>query len=135
MEELDAQLAALRRPGMLRGWHARQIEAGDNVQRTIDAQLDEAQIILLLVSADFLASDGCYDVELKRAMERHEAGSARVIPIILRACAWRRTRIGGLSPLPKDGTPVTSWENRDEALHSVVSGIEAIAEGLAANPL
>jgi hypothetical protein len=96
--------------------------------------MTSANIILLLISADFLASDYCYDIELRHAMERHEAKQARVIPIILRAVDWHSAPFGRLNALPRDGRPVTSWANQDEAFFDIVRGIRSVAEELAQNP-
>src|SRR5262249_43422175 len=91
--------------------------------------LESASIILLLVSADFLASDYCYDLEVARAMERHAEKTARVIPIILRKCDWSDAPFGKLQALPKDLKPIKSWADQDEAFADVVAGVKrAIAE-------
>ena len=87
---------------------------------------------MLLVSADFVASDYCYDVEMKRALERHDAGKARVIPIILRAVDWHSVPLGKLQALPKDGKPVTLWPDRDSAWNDVATGIRKVVEQLRA---
>jgi hypothetical protein len=90
-----------------------------------------ARIILLLISADFIASDYCWDVEMKRAMERHECGAARVIPIILRPIDdWRNAPFSKLQALPKDARPVTTWPNQDEAFVDIARGIRAVAKEL-----
>jgi TIR domain len=99
--ELDKYLSLLQRQGVIAGWHDRHITAGTEWAGAIDAHLQRAQIILLLVSADVLASDYCYDVELQRAMARHEAGEARVIPIILRAVDWQGAPLANSKPSPK----------------------------------
>ncbi len=96
----------------------------------IDQHLNSAQVILLLVSASFLASDYCYDVELKRAMERHEAGEARVIPVILRPVDWHDAPFGKLQALPRNAKPVTRWTDRDEAFADVARGIRAAVESI-----
>ena len=82
-------------------------------------------VVLLLVSADFLASDYCYDVEMKRALERRETGDVVVIPVILRPCDWTHAPFANFQALPRDGKAVTSWPNRDEAWTSVAQGIRA----------
>ena len=84
--------------------------------------LDAANIILLLISADFIASDDGYGIEVKRSLEKHGSKVARVIPIILRAVNWEDP-FGKLQALPTDGKPVTSWVNCDEAFSDVVRGI------------
>src|SRR5690349_17931113 len=93
-EKLDKHLSILKRTGVIAGWHDRNITAGREWAGEISAHLGSAGVILLLVSADFLASDYCYDVELTRALERHEAGEARVIPVILRSVDWRGAPFG-----------------------------------------
>ena len=122
-DELERHLSILRRSGLIRCWHDRQIDPGSEWAGKIHEHLNDANIILLLVSADFLASDYCYDVEMKRAMERHEAGEAIVIPIILRPVDWSGAPFAKIQCLPTDGKPVTSWPNRDEAFRNVAEGI------------
>jgi len=127
-DELENHLSILKRQGVIAGWHDRKIGAGYAWQGEIDAHLNSAAVILLLISADFLASDYCYDIEMKRALERHKTGEARVIPVILRAVDWQGAPFGKLQCLPTDGRPVTSWTNRDEAFRDVVKGIRAALE-------
>lgn len=124
-DTLEKQLSALKRQGLIDTWHDRRILAGDEVDHKIAQNLEEADIILLLVSADFLASAYCYDVEMQRAIERHNAGQARVIPVILRPCDWHESPFGKLMAAPKDGRPVTSWPDLDEAFLDVVRSIKA----------
>jgi internalin A len=78
----------------------------------------------LLISADFIASDYCYDIEMARAIERHDAGEAVVIPIMLRACVITGTPFGTIQGLPKDFLPVVQWADRDVAWKNVAEGIE-----------
>lgn len=133
--KLADQLAILQRLGVITKWHDRMISAGTDWRTEIERRLNSAQIILLLVSADFLASDFCYGVEMARAIERHERGEARVIPVILRACRWTMAPFGKLQALPKNAKPVTSWGNIDEAFDNVAEGIEVAAGELRAqNP-
>jgi hypothetical protein len=118
--ELDKHLAMLRRTGLIEMCHDRRVECGEGLGRLFDAALESADVILLLVSPDFLASDYCYDVEARRALERRKRRGACVIPVILRPCDWRVTLFGNLPAAPADGRPVTTWRNRDEAFLSVV---------------
>jgi 3',5'-cyclic AMP phosphodiesterase CpdA len=127
-DELSKHLALLRRQGIVRDWHDRRIGAGEDWKGTIDEHLNRADIIILLISADFIASDYCYDLEMKRSLERNALGEARVIPVILRACDWIRGPFGSLQALPRDGKPVTSWANRDEAWTNIAYGIRAIVD-------
>ena len=97
-------LGILKRQGVIRDWHDRKITAGTEWKGQIDHHLDTAGVILLLVSADFIASDYCYDVEMKRALERHDTGEARVIPVILRPVdGWQAAPFGKLQAAPTDG--------------------------------
>ena len=128
-DELAAHLSSLKREGV-KHWHDRMIKPGGNWKGEIHEHLDTAHIILLLISADFLKSDYCYDIEMRRAMERHEAGKARVIPIILRPCDWETSTFGKLQALPNGAAPVTEWPNRDSALRDVAKGIRAVVEEL-----
>lgn len=133
-DKLKSHLTLLKRRGVITGWHDRQIGAGEEWRDAIDEHLDSAGVILLLVSSDFLASDYCYDIELKRAMERHEEKTARVIPIILRPCDWTDAPFGKLQALPTNGKPVTTWGNPDEAYLNIAKGISAAVEKLHPNP-
>jgi hypothetical protein len=124
-DRLETHLAMLKRQGVIETWHDRRIQAGDEFAGKISEELERADLILLLVSSDFLASDYCYDVEMQRAIERHEASDARVIPIILRPCDWHGAPFGRLQALPKDGRPVVSWPDLDEAFLDITRGIRA----------
>ena len=130
-DELSKHLSILQRQGILSAWHDREITAGSEWKGEIDAHLESAQVILLLISADFLASDYCYDVEMKRALERHERNEAIVIPIILRPVSWSGAPFAKLQALPKDAKPVTTWSNRDAAFLSITEGIRDAVSRLA----
>lgn len=133
-DQLEAHLSLLKNQGFISNWHDRKIIAGAEWAGEIDAHLNTAQIILLLISADFLASTYCFGIEVTRAMERHNAGEARVIPIILRHCDWHVAPFGKLQVLPTDGKPVDSrnWYNKDEAFYDVTQGIRKAVEDLQA---
>jgi hypothetical protein len=127
-EELEKHLSLLKRRGVITDWSDRKIGVGTEWKDSIDAQVELAQVILLMVSADFIASDYCYDVELKRAMERHEKGEVRIVPVILRPCDWADAPFGKLQALPKDARPVTKWSSQDEAWLDVVRGIRSTCD-------
>lgn len=129
-DELDTHLALLKKRGVLRTWHDRKISGGDPWAASIDANLEVADIILLLVSADFIRSEYCYDIEMRRALERHEAGEARMLPVIVRDCDIEGAPFARLQALPRDAKPVTSWPNRDEAWTDVAKGIRKVTEEL-----
>jgi parallel beta-helix repeat protein len=133
--ELEKHLSILKRQKLISTWYDRKIGAGEEWKGQIDDHLDSAQIILLLISADFLASDYCYDIEMKRAMERHESGEARVIPIILRPVDWKGAPFGKLQALPTNAEPIVSkkWGCADEAFVDVARGLRAAVGSL--NPI
>jgi hypothetical protein len=93
-DQLEMHLSSLRRQGLISTWHDRRIVAGSDVDESIDENLNSADVILLLVSPDFIASDYCYEREVARAIQRHKDGKAKVISVILRPCDWRELPIG-----------------------------------------
>lgn len=125
-EELQKHLSLLQRDGSVELWHDGELRAGEDWDRRTKAALDAAEIVLLLVSADFLASDYCFGVEMRRAIERHQRDEATVIPVILRPCEWKRAPFAQLLALPEDGKPITKWPDRDEAYLSVAVGLRQV---------
>ena len=105
--QLEKSLSLLRREKLIESWNFRQLIGGDDWRGKIDRELERADIILLLVSRDFIASEYCWDVEVKRALARHKAGEARAIPVILRSTDWKTSPIAKLQALPTDAKPVT----------------------------
>ncbi len=128
--ELETHLKILQRQDSIDVWQDRKIEAGDDWKTSIDDHLERAHIILLLISADFLASDYCYELEARRALERSQKGTARVIPVILRPCNWQIAEFATLQALPRDGFPVTKWRDKDSAWLSVEQGIGQVVKEL-----
>src|SRR6516164_5345067 len=122
LNKLKAHLKPLQRQELIDTWHDRDISAGAEWEAEIKKQLETADILLLLISPDFMDSEYCYAKEMKRALERHERGEARVILIILRHVHWQDV-LGNLQILPTDGKPVKSWRDEDEAFFDVVKGI------------
>lgn len=129
-DELAKHLALLQRQGVISGWHDRMIQAGEVWEPTLRTHLETAGIILLLVSADLLASEYCWGQEVARALERQRAGTARVIPILLRDVDWSLAPFHTLQALPRDARPVTSWPNQDEAFAHIARGIRQVALAL-----
>lgn len=126
---LERQLRALARQDLIKLWYDREISAGTEREREIDRHLDTAQVILLLISPDFIASDYCYGREVIRVMERHERGEARVIPVILSPVIYEKTPFSKLQVLPKNAKPIITWRNKELAFYDVAQGIlKAIQE-------
>ena len=128
--ELEKHLSSLKHQGLIGIWNDREIDAGKEWASEISENLELADIILLLVSPDFIDSDYINDIELRRAMERHDKGEARVIPVILRHCHWQGLRFGRLLALPKDGKPVKQFPDHDEAFSEITKAIENVAKKL-----
>lgn len=129
-DDLETHLAALKRQGVISTWHDRRIGAGKELNKEISSYLEKADIILLLVSSDFLASDYCYEAEMAHALERHQRGEARVIPVILRPCDWHGAPFGQLLAVPENGKPVTKYPNQDDAFLEAATAIRAVADEL-----
>ena len=132
LNKLKTHLRPLQRAGLVDVWHDRDISAGSEWQQEIKQHLNLANIILLLVSPDFMDSDYCYSIEMKYAIERHDRGEVQVIPIILRPVYWQEAPFGKLQALPKDAKPVTGsiWRNIDAALFDVIEGVKKVAKEL-----
>ena len=126
-DELETHLKLLQRQRIIATWHDRKILPGTEWDHAIDHRIEQASIILLLVSADFVASDYIWREEVTRAMERHREHKAWVVPVLLRSCDWQTAPFGELQGLPKDMVPVTAWSDRDAAWTSVAKGLRAIA--------
>lgn len=124
--ELEKYLVTLERTGIISGWSDRRITAGSEFEPIIDLQLEWADVILLLVSAEFMASPFCYGREMERAMDRHRANEARVVPVILRPVEWQEAPFGRLVALPTDGKPITKWSERAEAFVDISRGIKRV---------
>lgn len=123
-DELEKHLSILKRQGLIETWHDRRIDSGRDFSQEISSHIEDAEIILLLVSSDFLASDYCYDIEMKRAMERHGRGEAIVIPVVLRPCSWHAAPFGKLLAATKDGRAITKFPTLDDGFLEVTSAIE-----------
>ena len=128
LEELKEHLAPLKRKGLIQDWCDREISAGQEWEISIEQNLESAEIVLLLISASFINSEYCFGKEMKQALKKHAIGQARVIPIIIRPVDWSSAPFGKLKALPKDGKPVTTWDNKDSAWTSVVKEIRKAIE-------
>ena len=134
-DELQGHLKILERRGLLAPWHDRQIVAGEDWAGRIDENLRRAELVLLLVSKDFIESDYIMGTELGAAMERHTQGANMVVPIVVRAVDLDMDDADALpflklQGLPTDLRPVTSWPNRDEAWTNVAKGLRAAVKGI-----
>lgn len=129
-DELEIHLAMLKRERVISVWHDRRITAGEDIDDKIDANLENADIILLMVSPHFLASDYCYEKEMSLAIEKHNSGKAVVIPVIVHPCDWHNSAFGNLRATPTDGKPISKFPNIHDAYLCVVQDLRLAAERL-----
>jgi hypothetical protein len=129
-QQLDKHLASLKRQKVIEAWHDRKIEAGMDWAKQIDNNLNKADIILLLISPDFIFSNYCSEIEMEQAIKRHEAGEAIVVPIILEPCDWTWFPFSKYQAFPNNAKPISTWTNVNEAFLDVIQGIRIVAERL-----
>jgi hypothetical protein len=122
----EVHLAMLKRENAVSVWHDRKLLPGDSINETISRYLADADIVILLVSADFLASYYCYEKEMLTALDQHERGTSRVIPVILSPCDWQAAPFAKGLVTPRDGKPVVKWPSVDEAFVDVVQSIREV---------
>ncbi len=123
LNELEVHLALLKREGLIRTWHDRKITPGEQWRVELDDHLEDAGLILLLVSASFIGSDYCWEVEVTKALDRHARGEVRVVPILVRSCDWETAPFADIQGLPANLEPVSLWRDRDSAWRDVVQGL------------
>ncbi|MCH8830615.1 MAG: toll/interleukin-1 receptor domain-containing protein, partial [Planctomycetes bacterium] len=129
-------LAPLVRIGLIHEWYDHEILPGAEWEQEIADKLQEADIILLLISPDFAASKYCFEIELQAAMQRQEKKEAAVLPIIVRKTnAWQKLpagdrQLGALNALPTSAKPIPSWNPRDDGWADVAAGVQRAAEAL-----
>lgn len=128
--ELLKHLTPLKQLNLLETWHDRKIGPGDKWDEAIADALSTADIILLLISIDFINSKYCYEVEMQQALDRQASNEAVVIPVIARNCMWKSTPFAKLQALPADGRAIASWREIDEPLTLIAEGVRSVAERL-----
>jgi predicted GTPase len=123
---LETHLSLLKRQGLIQCWSDRVLRAGQPWEAEIDANLERAELVLLLISPDFLASDYCYERELRKALERHDRGLSILVPIVVRHSAWQSSPLAKFQALPHSAKPISAWSDQDAAWVSVVEGLRSI---------
>jgi hypothetical protein len=126
--ELEKHLAILKRENLIETWHDRRILAGADLGNEIDQNLVESNLVLLLVSPDFLASDYCYSKEMQKALKMKSEGVTRIIPIILEHCDWKNTPLKDLRACPQDGKPVSDYPNPNKAFNEITNDIRRVID-------
>lgn len=130
LNQFHEHLGALRRQGLLETWTDHEIPPGGVIDAHVDAEVEEAELYLLLVSSAFIDSNYCMEREFARALERHNAGQARIVPVIMRECDWQIPNLKQFKALPLDGKPVISrhWHSPDEAFRNVAECLRQLIE-------
>lgn len=123
-EALEEHLTMLKRNGIIDAWNDRKIIPGQDWSKEISKNLEQSELILFLISPTFLASDYCFNKEMKRAIEMHDEGRAQLIPILVRPCDWSESALSRFQAVPKDAKPITTWQNNDEAWLDAINGIK-----------
>jgi hypothetical protein len=126
LDRLHTHLAMLRRDTLIAAWYDREILAGAEIDREVATNLAGSDLFLALLSPDFLASNYCYEKEMQVALQRHEEGSLRVIPIVLEPCDWKSSPLAKLKALPKDGKPISIWTNENVAYLNVITELRRL---------
>lgn len=133
-EDLEEHLTMMSREGVISIWHDRKILAGQEWKGQIDDNLEQADIVIFMVSPSFLASDYCFDVEVARALEKKEHGSAEIISIIIRPCDWAAAKFSKYQAVPTDAKAVSTWDNKDEAWLDAVLKIKSHLKNFTPKP-
>ena len=133
LEELRKHLAPLRHEQVVTDWYDRELVPGQSWNHRIQEQLESSHLVLVIVTADFVASDYAYGQELNRALELHDTGLLRLIPVIARNCLWQNLPLARIQVLPEGAVPISRWQDRDDAYVSVVTGVERAAREILAS--
>lgn len=131
-DELQKHTKMLERRGIITNWHDRKILPSQTWDKEISEKLSESDIVILIISADFISSDYCFEVEMQEALKLHKEGKLRIIPVCARTCDWKDAPFSHIQGLPLDMKPIMSegWHNSDEAYYNVVDGLKQLIEDI-----
>jgi hypothetical protein len=124
--QFKKSISMLEREMNIEFWYDRAMAPGDEWEKMIHNELNHADLVILVVTNDFLSSQPCYEIEMKRALERQAKGATVVVPIIFRACRWQGAPFAAFEVLPTGSLAIESWHNKDEAFASVAADLEAL---------
>lgn len=125
-DALVKHLSGISRNGLVQIWTDTTIQPGQEWDQEIRSALHAADIILFLVSADFMASNYIHNIEIAQAIERHNSGRVVIVPVIIRPCDFRSLPLKKFQALPKNSIAVTKWSDQDEAYLNIVQGIKML---------
>lgn len=129
LERLHAHLATLNRDGLLNSWTDEMIPAGGHLNSSISSELQSSQLFIALLSADYLASNYCYEKEFQTALKMNKAGDLLIVPIVVEPCDWLSTPFNEFKALPQDGKAISTWENSNTAFLNVTQSLSKLIEG------
>ena len=133
LDMLHKHLAQLKREGIISTWTDEEIPAGRKLNQNISSALTSSNLFIALLSPDYIASNYCYDTEFKKALEMEQNGTIIIIPVILDACDWKNTPFKEFKALPKDGKPISAWENKNTAFLDIIQNIRRLIDSEASN--
>lgn len=128
--ELVNHLSGMKRMGLISEWNDRKILPGEEWDTIIKNKIEQADVILFLISSDFMASDYINDVEIKKAIDRYQQKSVKIVPIIVRPCDFESFPVSQYQALPKDAKAISLWDDKDEALLDVVKSLKKLLQQL-----
>lgn len=129
-EDLETHFTMLMRQGKISVWNDRKILPGGNIDNNIDIHLADSDIVIFLISPDFIRSEYCFSKELSDALDLHEEGRVQVVPIIIRPCDWMEAPFARLRVLPKDGLAITKWAPQEDGWLDVIGGLKPLIDSL-----
>lgn len=126
LDLLHKHLVQLQRERIISTWTDNEIPAGGSLNKNISTALNNSKIFIALLSPDYIASNYCYEKEFQKALEMQAQDEIIIVPIILEPCDWLSTPFKEFKALPKDGKPVSTWENRNTAFLDVIQNIRKL---------
>lgn len=121
-EELIKHLTVLKRQGLISNWSDKKLIGGEIWDKVIKKKLDDADIVLFLVSSEFLASDYINNVEVEETIKKYHENTVQVFPIILNNCMWEQTKLNSFQAVPSDKgrlKPISEWADKNKAYYTV----------------
>ena len=128
LEKLKTALAQIRRQGILQDWTDYKIEAGARFNDKIKKELNESELFIALVSPDYIASNYCYEKEFQQAKQLEEQNKIKIIPIICRPCDWKNSPFAEFKALPKEGRPISDWQNEDSSFFNITEMLRSLIQ-------
>lgn len=133
-KKLSDYLAPLRQKNKIVEWYDRDIEPGTNWNNEINDKINSADLIFFLISAEFLASEYSFSVEVELAFNRLKNKGVKIVPILIKPCLWDQSRFSELQIIPRDAKPISSWTSPEDAYYQVAEEVKNLINAILANP-